>query len=105
MGVTRKVLALVIGPLCVSPSVFAAELEWNYNGQAVVVCQGGDSATVNAPPIAFAGNEISLVFNNMHLQLNQPTSPNADRKNCHIIIPTRITKGHYLAELRQRFNF
>jgi hypothetical protein len=111
MRVMKKVLALGIGALCVGTSVFAAELEWNYNGQAVAVGQNtpppppGCNSAEGDTSIAVTGNEVSVVFTNMHLQLDASVPALSGRKNCHIVIPTRIAKGYYLGRLDQKLNY
>lgn len=107
----KTAMGLAIGTLFLGGSAFAADIKWNYNGQAIAVGQ----ASPPGPPgcsgfgidtfISEAGNDVSVSFTNMSVQLNSPAPPNAGRKNCHIVIPTQIAKGWYIASLRQKLTW
>jgi hypothetical protein len=107
----NKVIVLAISALFVSTPAFPAPLQLNYNGQAVAIGQNipppppGCNSMTGDTPLTIAGNEISLVFKNMHLQLRGPGSPMSGRKSCRIVIPTRIDKGFYPTGLKQRLNY
>lgn len=97
----NKVLAGAI-LATLSTSAIAAEVDWNYNNQAVAVgtaCKsmGGEADTF----FVQAGNEISVVFSRLGVNLGDEYAPNAERHTCSVRIPVRIAKGMYIGELRQ----
>jgi hypothetical protein len=96
----------------VSTAAFSADLEWNYNGQAIAkglanppLPAGCDSTVPGDTDFIVAGNEISVVFSGMFVQLNEPSSPYQGSKNCHIIIPARLAEGVSLGELDQDLHY
>jgi hypothetical protein len=110
-AIAPKAISLIIGALWAGAPACAAELEWNYNGQAIAIGQntpppppGCDSSTGDTS-IVVVGNEVGVVFTNMHLQLDAATPALSGRKNCHIVIPTQIAKGWYIASLRQKLTW
>jgi hypothetical protein len=80
----------------------AAEVAWNHNGQAVAIgsaCKsmGNDADTF----FVTAGNDISVVFSRMGVNLGDEYAPTAERHTCNIRIPVRVAKGMYIGQLTQ----
>jgi hypothetical protein len=107
----KTAMGLAIGTLFVSGSVLADDIVWNYNGQATATGQAnppgppGCSGFNNDTFIATAGNDLSVTFTNMNVNLNTATDPNSGRKNCRLVIPALIAKGLYLASLQQKLTW
>lgn len=106
----KKTIAIAFVSLFISSYAAAQQVEWNYNGKAVAkgqitqLGQGCDSEQGDTSFVV-AGNEISVVFTNMNVELNDPYLPLSGRKNCKVVIPTRIAKGMYLGRLDQKLTY
>lgn len=83
---------------------FADAAIWDYNGQAVAAGQGCNSRGPMADTFfVAAGEEISIVFSQMGVNLGDEYAPNGVRTNCSVRIPVQIARGRYIGELTQTF--
>jgi hypothetical protein len=83
-------------------SALAAEVQWNFNNRAVAVGTACKSMGADADTFFInAGNEFSVVFSRMGVSLGTEYGPNAERQNCTVRVPVRISKGMYIGELTQ----
>jgi hypothetical protein len=86
----------------IATSAFAAEVDWNFNGRAVAAGTACKSMGDDADTFFItAGNEISVVFSRLGINLGDEYAPTAERHTCNIRIPVRIAKGHYIGRLEQ----
>jgi hypothetical protein len=99
-----KHLALSLGGLLLTGSLMAQEvIQWNYNNNASALgsgCSAGDTQFISA------GNEISVIFSKLGVQLTGfAGGAKTALKNCRIVIPTKVKAGFYLGKLQQNITY
>lgn len=78
-------------------------LDWNYNGKAILL---GSGCNADNAEMIFSGNEVAVVMSAMGLQLDSSgDGVKTLRKNCRIIIPTRIQRGFVVRGLTHGFSY
>lgn len=78
-------------------------IQWNYNGGANALgsgCNNGDTDFIEA------GNEMSVIFSNLGVELSGwAGGKRLAKKTCRLIIPTKVRAGYYMAKLRQTMTY
>ena len=100
----KKLSVSLLGALFAGSLVAQTRVvEWNYNNRASALgtgCSRGDTDFIAA------GNEISVIFSNLGVDLSgYAGGKKAARKACRIIIPTKVKAGYYLGKLVQTVTY
>jgi hypothetical protein len=73
-------------------------VEWNYNGKAKA---HGSGCLPGSFQIIPAGEEMSVIFSELGVDLQGRGGPKKQTKTCKLMIPLKITKGYALKKLPQ----
>ncbi len=80
----------------------AAEVQWNFNNAAIAAGTACKSMGSDADTFFIsAGNDFSVVFSRLGINLGDQYAPTAERHTCNVRIPVRIAKGMYIGRLDQ----
>ena len=97
-----KVLGFVLGAMLGASTLYGNQvIDWNYNNQAKA---GGNGCNSRNTDFISAGNEISVIFSDLGVNLTTGSQKVA-RKVCRIVIPTSVRKGYYMANLTQLITY
>lgn len=78
-------------------TLFAADIEWNYNNKASA---NGSGCSSQDTAFIAAGNEVSVIFSNLGINLTGLSDGRrVMRKGCDIDIPAKISQGRYVGRL------
>lgn len=99
-----KKLAMCLFGAMFAGAVYGQQvIQWNYNNQASALgtgCARGDTQFISA------GNEISIIFSRLGVQLTgYAGGAKTALKNCRLIIPTKVRAGYYLGKLQQTITY
>ena len=94
----------LIGFLLAAPAFSQDIINWNFNHQAAGLGNGCGPGEVS---FITAGNEVSVVFSGLGIAFDADDAAGGitDRKNCRIVIPTKVRAGYYLAKLNQKLSY
>lgn len=80
----------------------AGEVQWNFNNGAIAAGTACKSMGADADTFFISsGNEVSVVFSRLGINLGDEYAPTAERHTCNVRIPVRIAKGMYIGKLDQ----
>lgn len=99
--------------LCLAGIVFASSawasdiIQWNYNGQARALGSGCMKKPGRAGDTEFitAGNEVSVIFSRLGVELSGNGGRRAGKKTCRMAIPTKVRSGYYIGKLSQTITY
>ena len=94
-----KPLLVFAMSLACTPALSETFIEWNYDKQASA--RGKGCSHENVAFIA-AGNEISVIFSNMQINLQADNPRRNLRIECKLRIPARIARGRFVTELHEQ---
>jgi hypothetical protein len=98
-----RVFTCMLGALFAGSLYGQQVIQWNYNGAASALGTGCSRADTE---FIAAGNEISVVFSSLGVDLSGfAGGRRTDRKNCRIIIPTKVRAGYYMGRLDQTVTY
>lgn len=99
----RKLAVSLFGVLLASSAYAQQVIQWNYNNSASA---GGTGCNASDTQFISAGNEISVIFSNLGVELTgYAGGAKTALKNCRIIIPTKVRTGYYLGKLTQTMTY
>ncbi len=87
-----------LGPLTTE----ASPIIWNHNGRAQTK---GSGCPAGSTEIITAGDEVSIIFSQMGVELSSQDQGKLARKVCRLIIPVKVNRHHYLASFHQNLSY
>ncbi len=99
-----KLASCLIGIFVAAPAFAQSVIQWNYNNQAAGLGNGCGPGEVR---FISAGNEVSVIFSGLGVEMNGGDSTNGltAKKTCRIVIPTKVQAGYYLGKLEQTITY
>lgn len=100
----KRLALCLIGFMAAAPAFSEDLIQWNFNKQASGLGNGCGPGEVS---FITAGHEVSVVFSGLGIELDAGDSSGGvtAKKNCRIVIPTKVRAGYYLAKLNQKLSY